>query len=143
MHSEGALLPFEARLVGSQQSETKLSSEYASPTTRARHVHKTPANIGTFVNNAETNMLASNASAQTHSKQAQGEFRMIQHLSFPGLLWIAINKLGASAVVHYLNDFLFLANTFEKCKNDLQAFIKCCAEIGVPLAPNKTPYYHL
>ena len=55
-----------------------------------------------------------------------------------GLHWIAINKLGATAVVHYLDDFLFLANTFEKCKKDLHDFINFCAEIGVPLAPNKT-----
>ena len=54
------------------------------------------------------------------------------------LHWIAINKLGASAVVHYLDDFLFLANSYEKCKKDLQSFIKFCSLVGVPLAANKT-----
>ena len=32
------------------------------------------------------------------------------------LHWIAINKLDATAVVHYLDDFLFLANSYEKCQ---------------------------
>ena len=54
------------------------------------------------------------------------------------LHWIAIDKLGATAVVHYLDDFLFLANSYEKCKKDLQSFIKLCSLVGVPLAANKT-----
>ena len=54
------------------------------------------------------------------------------------LQWIAENKLHATAVVHFLDDFLFLANSQTKCDADLQAFITMCNQIGVPLAPEKT-----
>ena len=54
------------------------------------------------------------------------------------LEWIARHKLGATAVVHVIDDFLFLADTYAKCELDLQNFINLCKEIGVPLAPDKT-----
>ena len=54
------------------------------------------------------------------------------------LHWIAENKLGVSAVVHYLDDFVILAESKSKCTDDLQAFTEMCANIGVPLAPDKT-----
>ena len=54
------------------------------------------------------------------------------------LHWIAENKLGISAMVHYLDDFLILAESKSKCTDDLQAFTEMCADIGVPLAPDKT-----
>ena len=51
---------------------------------------------------------------------------------------MAEHKLGVSGVVHFLDDFLFLANSENKCLNDVRAFISLCAEIGVPLAHSKT-----
>ena len=54
------------------------------------------------------------------------------------LHWVAEHKLGVSGVVHFLDDFLFLANSENKCLNDVRAFISLCAEIGVPLAHSKT-----
>ena len=54
------------------------------------------------------------------------------------LEWIAVHKLGATKVVHVIDDFLFLASSFDKCTNDLNAFITMCQRIGVPLAPEKT-----
>ena len=54
------------------------------------------------------------------------------------LQWIADNKLHATAVVHFLGDFLNLANSLTKCDADLQAFITMRNQIGVLLAPEKT-----
>ena len=54
------------------------------------------------------------------------------------LEWIAKSKLGATAIVHVIDDFLFIANSRAKCGQDLQAFVNLCLELGVPLAPGKT-----
>ena len=54
------------------------------------------------------------------------------------LEWIARSKLGATALVHVIDDFLFIANSRAKCGQDLQAFVNLCLELGVPLAPGKT-----
>ena len=54
------------------------------------------------------------------------------------LEWIASTKLQASAVVHILDDFLFLAPSHDKCHRDLDHFIKLCGDIGVPIADEKT-----
>lgn len=54
------------------------------------------------------------------------------------LEWLSINHLGACAVVHILDDFLFIAKSKEKCVGDLQNFIRMCNHLGVPLAPEKT-----
>ena len=54
------------------------------------------------------------------------------------LEWVAENRLGISKVVHVIDDFLFLADSFEKCLQDLNAFMSMCAKLGVPLAPEKT-----
>ena len=51
---------------------------------------------------------------------------------------MSINYLGACAVVHILDDFLFIAKSKEKCVGDLQSFITMCNHLGVPLAPEKT-----
>ena len=40
------------------------------------------------------------------------------------LEWIASTKLQASAVIHILDDFLFLAPSHDKCHRDLDNFIK-------------------
>ena len=54
------------------------------------------------------------------------------------LEWIAKSKLGVNEVIHVIDDFLLLANSFEKCKEDLISFIAMCERLGVPLAPEKT-----
>lgn len=55
-----------------------------------------------------------------------------------GLEWIATNKLRASAVIHILDDFLFIAPSEEKCRVDLNSFLCLCQRIGVPIANEKT-----
>ena len=54
------------------------------------------------------------------------------------LEWLSINLFGASAVLHILDDFLFIAATRDQCARDLQNFILMCDCLGVPLAPEKT-----
>ena len=54
------------------------------------------------------------------------------------LEWIASTKLQASAVIHILDDFLFLAPSQEKCHRDLDNFIKLCSDVGVSIADEKT-----
>ena len=54
------------------------------------------------------------------------------------LEWIAMNKLNASAVIHILDDFLFIAPSKEKCQGDLNNFLTVCQRIGIPIANEKT-----
>ena len=54
------------------------------------------------------------------------------------LEWVSLNLFDASAVLHILDDFLFIAKTKEQCTRDLQNFILMCDYLGVPLAPEKT-----
>lgn len=54
------------------------------------------------------------------------------------LEWLAINKLHASGVLHILDDFLFIAQTEDKCRSDLNNFLGLCDYLGVPIAHNKT-----
>ncbi|RLJ22739.1 hypothetical protein DJ031_00310 [bacterium endosymbiont of Escarpia laminata] len=54
------------------------------------------------------------------------------------LEWAAKVKLQVTEVIHVIDDFLLLAPSFEKCNDDLRAFIAMCEQIGVPLAPGKT-----
>ena len=49
-----------------------------------------------------------------------------------------MNKLGVTKAIHVIDDFLFLATSQAKCMADMQAFIKLCWDLGVPLAPGKT-----
>ena len=58
------------------------------------------------------------------------------------LEWIAISQLQASAVLHILDDFLFIAATQERCARDLLNFLGLCQYLGVPIATEKTmgPY---
>ena len=53
------------------------------------------------------------------------------------LKWIATAKLQASTVMHILDD-LFLAPSRDKCRRDLDNFIKLCNEVGVPITDEKT-----
>lgn len=54
------------------------------------------------------------------------------------LEWAAQHRLGASGVLHILDDFLFIANSETKCRSDLNQFIDMCRAIGVPIAHEKT-----
>ncbi|MES9884631.1 MAG: reverse transcriptase domain-containing protein, partial [Sedimenticola sp.] len=54
------------------------------------------------------------------------------------LEWIAIHKFGCQNIVHILDDFLFIANSYEQACNDLRAFMDMCVRIGVPLSETKT-----
>ena len=54
------------------------------------------------------------------------------------LEWVSLNFFDASAVLHILDDFLFIAKTKEQCARDLQNFILMCDYLRVPLASEKT-----
>ena len=49
-----------------------------------------------------------------------------------------MHKLRASAVLHILDDFLFVAPSAEKCEADLANFLRLCNYLGVPIAHEKT-----
>ncbi|XP_068723625.1 uncharacterized protein [Montipora capricornis] len=51
--------------------------------------------------------------------------------------WLAINRLGASGVLHILDDFLFIADSQNKCHADLTNFLGMCEYLGVPIAQKK------
>ena len=53
------------------------------------------------------------------------------------LEWLSVHCLGASSVLHILDDFLFIAKTKDWCKADLGNFVSLCHYLGVPLAPEK------
>ena len=56
------------------------------------------------------------------------------------LLCFRLKKLGLNytAIVNYLDDFLFLATTKEVCATMLKMFKALCNDLGVPVAPEKT-----
>ena len=54
------------------------------------------------------------------------------------LEWISVHRLGASGVLHILDDFLFIAKTETKCRTDLSNFLRLCGYLGVPIAQEKT-----
>ena len=54
------------------------------------------------------------------------------------LKWILENKFGVHNVVKILDDFMFIESDYNKCAKSLQAFIKLCSDVGVPLAVHKT-----
>ena len=54
------------------------------------------------------------------------------------LEWLSINHLGACAVLHILDDFLFIAQSKGQCEHELHNFLLMCNHLGVPLAPEKT-----
>lgn len=49
------------------------------------------------------------------------------------LEWIAIHKLGCRAMVHILDDFLFIDKTYGECMQILRSFLNMCDDIGVPI----------
>ena len=42
------------------------------------------------------------------------------------LEWLALHRLGASRLLHILDDFLFIAESEEKCQADLNSFLNLC-----------------
>ena len=54
------------------------------------------------------------------------------------LEWLALHRLGASGVLHILDDFLFIAESEEKCQADLNSFLNLCEYLGVPIAEERT-----
>ena len=62
------------------------------------------------------------------------------------LEWLALYRLGASGVLHILDDFLFIAENEEKCQADLNSFLKLFEYLGVPMAEEKPsvliPFYN-
>ena len=54
------------------------------------------------------------------------------------LEWLATQHLHVSAVIHILDDFLFIAPTKDKCSTDLHNFLAMCKFLGVPIANEKT-----
>jgi hypothetical protein len=52
--------------------------------------------------------------------------------------WIARHKFGIDELLHLLDDFLFIASTNSQCQGHLDRFITLCAELGIPIAPEKT-----
>ena len=54
------------------------------------------------------------------------------------LQWLARHRFGASGVLHILDDFLFIADSKEKCQSDLANFLTLCEYLGVPIAQEET-----
>ena len=54
------------------------------------------------------------------------------------LEWLAIQHLHASAVLHILEVFLFIAPSKVKCSEDLHNFLVMCKFLEVPTAQEKT-----
>ena len=48
------------------------------------------------------------------------------------LEWVAKTKLRVSEMVHYIDDFLFLAESSAKCTADMNAFISLCEQMECP-----------
>ena len=56
------------------------------------------------------------------------------------LQWIADNKLKVSGCAHILDDFFFVAQTYNKALSDLNSFLQCMKDIGVPIKSSKTVF---
>ena len=54
------------------------------------------------------------------------------------LQWIASSKLHIRNISHLLDDFLLLARDKAVGQAQLSAFLSICADIGIPIAPDKT-----
>ena len=54
------------------------------------------------------------------------------------LEWLEMIRLGASGVLHILDNFLFIADSHDKCHTNLTNFLSMCEYIGVPTAQDKT-----
>ena len=52
--------------------------------------------------------------------------------------WIARHKCYIDKLLHLLDDFLFISPTHSRCQDTLDRFLKLCAQLGIPIAPEKT-----
>jgi hypothetical protein len=52
--------------------------------------------------------------------------------------WIVPYKLGIDEFLHLLDYFLFIASTNSHCRGHLDGFLTLCAELGIPIASEKT-----
>ena len=54
------------------------------------------------------------------------------------LEWIIFQRLTGVGVIHVLDDFFFVASTYDKCQSALNLFLHICEDIGVPISLEKT-----
>ena len=54
------------------------------------------------------------------------------------LAWIVVHFGGLLFLLHYLDDYFFANLTEHGCQVDLDTFLYICAQLGVPIAPDKT-----
>lgn len=54
------------------------------------------------------------------------------------LQWIADTKLKVFGCAHILDDFFFVAPSYSRASTDLNQFLACMADIGVPMKSSKT-----
>lgn len=54
------------------------------------------------------------------------------------LEWIARKKLRIPNIIHILDVFLTVSQSFSSCPEKLNLFLHTCDDIGVPMAPEKT-----
>lgn len=53
------------------------------------------------------------------------------------LQWICNKHLNIPHVLHILDDFLFMGQSFEECQTYLTKFLTLCQELGVPIKQEK------
>ena len=68
---------------------------------------------------------------------ASSSCRIFERFS-DALKWILETKFNCPFVVKILDDFFFLADSYDACLNALDSFRALCRDIGLPLAPAKT-----
>lgn len=54
------------------------------------------------------------------------------------LEWIICNKCKSRVVIHILDEFLFIAPSYDETYLALSHFKEICCMVGVPLSQNKT-----
>ena len=52
--------------------------------------------------------------------------------------WIVKNYISNTAVIHVLDDFLFISSSYEDCQSSLRIFLRLCEDIGIPISLEKT-----
>ena len=57
---------------------------------------------------------------------------------FSSALHFIMNKQKIRYLVHYLDDFLIVNTSFERCQSDLNLFLNISKSLGVPIATDKT-----
>ena len=63
-------------------------------------------------------------------------FQQIQHFF---LHWLVSKKSNNQNIIHYLDDFFLVGRAHDSCcKHTLDTFHQVCAQLGVPIAKDKT-----